>query len=207
MRARIGLMFAMALIVSVMTPGVASAGTDTTPGQTGFEPTITAFNPQNPSQVAVMQGCQVRISNDFGVTFPVVRNTTIGVCNGDPTMAFDSQGRLFVSHLSRSFGGGELTVVAGQIADLTTAGNANYTPIQVSPNDGNDDDKQWLAADANPNSPYADNLYLIWTRFSPTRRRNQGRAVAGILVLPEPGVACRFQFRGFLPVQVGRDRH
>lgn len=166
MRRHIKLVLSLALVATLSAPGLVSASTDTTPGQTGFEPTITAFNPLSPNQVAVMRGCTVRISNDFGQTFPVVRNTTLGICNGDPTMAFDSQGRLFVSHLSRSFGAGELTAVVGQVVDLTTPGNGTYTPVQVSATDGNDDDKQWIAADANPTSPYADNLYLIWTRFT-----------------------------------------
>jgi hypothetical protein len=53
-------------------------------------------------------------------------------------MAFDAQGRLFVTHLSRQ---PEITVFAGQIVDTTTAGTQNYTPIAVSPADGNNDDK------------------------------------------------------------------
>ena len=140
----------------------ASAGTDVGPGQTGNEPNNAVVNPRNPAQVAVMQGCQVRISNDYGQTWPITRNTTIAVCNGDPSMAYDSQGRLFVSHLSNT--PGELSVFAGQIADTTTAGTQNYTPIQVSTVDGNADDKQWLAADANPTSPFRDNLYLVWSQ-------------------------------------------
>lgn len=160
---RFGRLLALAAIVGalLLVVGSVQAGTDVAPGQTGFEPNNAVVNPQNPSQVAVMRGCQVRISNNFGQTFPIVRNTTLG-CNGDPSMAFDSQGRLFVSHLTRV--AGELTVVAGQIADTVTAGTLNYTPIQVSAADGFGDDKQWLAADANPSSPFRDNLYLVWSR-------------------------------------------
>jgi hypothetical protein len=141
----------------------ALAATDVAPGQTGNEPTNAVVNPRNPAQVAVMRGCQVRISNDYGQTWPIIRNTTIASCNGDASMAYDSQGRLFVSHLSST--PGELSVFAGQITDTTTAGTLSYTPIQVSNSgDGNPDDKQWLAADANPTSPYSDNLYLVWTQ-------------------------------------------
>ena len=155
------------------------AGTDSTPGQTGFEPTTSVVNPLNPAQVAVMRGCQVTISNDFGRTFPIVRNTTINPCNGDPAMAFDSQGRLFVTHLSRQGPDNELSVFAGQIADTTTAGTLNYTPIQVSADDGNNDDKQWIAADANPVSPYRDNLYLVWTDLSGGSSIRFSRSVDG----------------------------
>ena len=152
---------ATAAVSVTLSPGV-SAGPDVAPGQTGFEPTTAAVNPQNPSQVAVMRGCLLLISNDFGRTFPVIRNTTLAACNGDPSIAYDAQGRLFVSHLANV--GGELTVFAGQVADTTTAGTLTYTPIQVSTTDGMGDDKQWLAADANPASPFSDNLYLVWQR-------------------------------------------
>ncbi len=154
------------IVFSAAVIGEVPASTDVPTGLTGFEPTIAVVNPRNPSQVAVGRGCTVVISNDFGQTFPIVRNTTLGNCNGDPSLAFDSQGRLFISHLSRSFGANELTVVAAQIADTTTLGNATYTPIQISVTNGNDDDKQWLAADANPSSPFRDNLYLVWTQFT-----------------------------------------
>ena len=153
------------------------AGVDVTPGQTGFEPNNAVVNPRNPAQVAVMRGCTVRISTNYGQTFPIARTTTLP-CSGDPSMAFDSQGRLFVTHLSRSGGvGNELMVFAGQIADTTTIGTLNYTPIVVSAADGSDDDKQWLVADANPSSPYVDNLYLVWTRFTNPSRIMFSRSV------------------------------
>jgi hypothetical protein len=157
------------LTLALLQAGV-RAGVDVAPGQTGFEPHNAVVNPQNPAQVAVMRGCQIRISTNYGQTFPIIRNTTITPCNGDPSMAFDAQGRLFATHLSRQGMGNELTVFAGQVADTTTTGTQTYTPIAVSVADGNDDDKQWIAADANPSSPYVNNLYLVWTRFSGTRR-------------------------------------
>lgn len=160
-RFRVLIVAVLALVGLVLSVAGTQAGTDVAPGQQGFEPTTAVVNPQNPAQVATMRGCQVRISNDYGLTFPIIRNTTLG-CNGDPSMAFDSQGRLFVSHLDTV--GGELLVFAGQIADTTTVGTLTYTPVQVSATNGLGDDKQWLAADFNPSSPYADNLYIVWTQ-------------------------------------------
>jgi len=161
---------ALALAITLPQTGL-RAGVDVTPGQTGNEPHNATVNPRNPAQVAVMQGCQVRISNDYGATFPIIRNTTVAPCNGDPSMAYDSQGRLFVTHLSRSGGvGNELMVFAGQIANTTTNGTLTYTPIVVSTADGTLDDKQWIVADANPSSPYADNLYIVWTSLGGTSR-------------------------------------
>ncbi len=163
MKHRLLVAFALGAIwATVIASSGAVAGTDVAPGQTGFEPNNAVVNPRDPSQVAVARGCQVRISNDYGQTWPIIRNTTLASCNGDPSMAYDSQGRLFMSHLSTV--AGELSVFAGQIADTTTNGTLTYTPIQVSAADGLGDDKQWLAADANPTSPFQDNLYLVWSR-------------------------------------------
>lgn len=161
---RIGFVLIATVLVVAMLPGLGVAGTDQAPGQTSNEPTTTNVNPRNPAQVAVMRGCQVTISNDFGQTFPIIRNTTVSPCNGDAVATYDSQGRLFVTHLSRP--GTEIHLFIGQVTDTTTAGTQNYTPIQVSATDTVSDDKQWLVADSNPSSPYADNIYVVWTRFS-----------------------------------------
>jgi hypothetical protein len=166
-RTLFGAVFLAATLIATVPAATSVAGTDVATGLLGFEPTNGVVNPLNPAQIAVARGCTVVISNNFGQdNFPVIRNTSLAGCSGDASMAFDSQGQLFISHLSRSFGAGELTVVAGLIADTTTPGTATYTPVQVSQTDGNDDDKNWLAADANPTSPFADNLYLVWTRFT-----------------------------------------
>jgi hypothetical protein len=146
-----------------MGSSIVQGSSDILTGLTGFEPTVGVVNPRNPAQVAIARGCTVLISNDYGQTYPIIRNSSIG-CNGDPSIGYDSQGRLFMSHLSRAFPGNELTVVAAQIANITTTGNQNYNPVQVSQTDGLGDDKQWLAVDANPHSPFRDNLYLVWTR-------------------------------------------
>ncbi|UYQ65980.1 Ig-like domain-containing protein [Streptomyces peucetius] len=133
--------------------------------ETGFEPHNATANPRKPSQVAVMRGCTVRIDNNFGKDgFPITRTSTLP-CSGDPSLAFDSQGRLFVTHLSTSFNTtpNRFGVGVGQINDLTTTGNQTYTPVQVSANSPNNQDKQWLVADANPTSPYRDNLYVVWS--------------------------------------------
>jgi hypothetical protein len=117
-----------------------------------------------------MQGCTVRIDNNFGKDgFPITRESTLPAnqCNGDPSLAFDSQGRLFVTHLSPAFntGGGGFGVGVGRINDLTTPGTQTYTATQVSGNSAFNHDKQWLVADANPTSPYRDNLYLVWSHL------------------------------------------
>jgi hypothetical protein len=147
-------------------PAPAWAGQDQALG-TGFEPHNATANPRKPSQVAVMRGCTVRIDNNFGKDgFPITRTSTLP-CSGDPSLAFDSQGRLFVTHLSASFNTtpNRFGVGVGRINDLTTTGNQTYTPVQVSQNSPNNQDKQWLVADANPTSPYRDNLYVVWSNL------------------------------------------
>ncbi|MBW5481709.1 Ig-like domain-containing protein [Streptomyces bambusae] len=145
----------------------AHAGTDQRLATGGFEPHNATVNPRRPAQVAVMQGCTVRIDNNWGRdNFPITRTSTLP-CSGDPVLAFDSQGRLFVTHLSTSFNtGGRFGVGVGRINDLTTPGNQTYTAAQVSGNSAFNHDKAWLVADANPTSPYQDNLYVVWTHLA-----------------------------------------
>lgn len=155
-------------------PAPAWAGQDQAIPTGNYEPHNATVNPRKPSQVAVMQGCTVYIDNNYGRdSFPITRTSTIAPCNGDPSLAFDSQGRLFVTHLSRSTAlnsTGMLGVGVGQITDLTTTGNQTYTPGQVSQDSANNHDKQWLVADANPTSPFADNLYIVWTHLTAPSR-------------------------------------
>ena len=134
------------------------------------EPHI-AVNPLNSQNVAVASvSSQMRFSLDGGATFPITTNALIppglqgqGYVNGgDPTLTFDSQGRFFWSYLLVDFSPFDITVVVLQVNPTTgaTIGNAvDVTPGAFS------DDKQWIAGDENPASPFADNLYLVWTRF------------------------------------------
>ncbi|MFF3246174.1 Ig-like domain-containing protein [Streptomyces sp. NPDC002870] len=161
-------------------PAPAWAGEDQAV-DTGFEPHNATANPRMPSQVAVMRGCTVRIDNNFGTDgFPITRTSTLP-CFGDPSLAFDSQGRLFVTHLSSSFNTtpNRFGVGVARINDLTTTGNQTYTPVQVSGNSPNNHDKQWLVADANPTSPYRDNLYIVWSHLGAPWQIQFSRSVNG----------------------------
>lgn len=142
----------------------ASAGTDVNTGLGGNEPHAAVVNPQNPSQVAVGQFCTVAISNDFGRTFPITRSANpCSGFGGDISLAYDSQGRLFVAYLAQQGADNELTVMAGQVANTTTPGPGTFNAVAVSADDGSNDDKEWIAADSNPASPFRDNLYIVWT--------------------------------------------
>ncbi|MHC0428918.1 Ig-like domain-containing protein [Streptomyces sp. O3] len=177
-RAAIGLLASVLLVLQSLVALASSpvwAGDDRQVNpNTRREPHNAVVNPRDPSQVAVMQGCTVHIDNNYGEDgFPIRRSTSITGCFGDPSLAFDSQGRLFATHLSPSFNAGGATrfgVGVGEITDLTTPGNQQYTPVQVSADTSANNDKQWLVADAGPKSPYADNLYIVWTRLGGPRR-------------------------------------
>ncbi|UUZ59126.1 hypothetical protein [Nocardioides sp. B-3] len=84
-----------------------------------------------------------------------------------------------MTHLDRVGAGNELSVFAGRVADTTTVGTQTYTPVQVSTINTFDDDKQWLVADADPNSPFADNLYIPRTEFTGATRVMFSRSIDG----------------------------
>jgi hypothetical protein len=106
--------------------------------------------------------------------------------NGDPSLAFDSQGRLFWTYLlgaSVRFdtdGNGSLDTTARVGLDVAIAGVnptngtvlAGY-PVNVTASAGVNlpasmgflHDKEWLAADFYPASGFTDRLHLVWTEF------------------------------------------
>jgi len=149
-------------------PAFQNAGVDVDTNLLRNEPHI-AVNPLNSQNVAVASvSIQMRFSLDGGATFPITTTALAPpglqgcVFGGDPSLAFDSQGRFFWSYLL-SCNNNDLTVVVLQVNPTTgaTIGNA----VDVTPG-ANVDDKNWLAADANPASPFADNLYIVWSDFT-----------------------------------------
>ena len=144
-------------------------GTNLAVGLVGNEPTI-AVNPLNPSNMAVAQfnnGSQtLKISLDGGSTFPIVRNAVLApgqtFFQGDDSLAFDAAGRLFWSYLS----GGTPTGPNVSVVQVNpTTGAIVGSPTLVATTNL---DKEWLAADANPLSPFANNLYVVWHDFAQT---------------------------------------
>jgi len=74
--------------------------TITPQGQIGSEPAI-AVNPANPSQVVGVAGRWAAFSTDGARTFtPVQPSGEDGRSGGDPSLAFDDKGHLFLSFLS-----------------------------------------------------------------------------------------------------------
>jgi hypothetical protein len=166
-------------------PDTNRTGANLNVGLSGNEPTI-AINPLNASNIAVAQynnGLQsLKLSTDGGATFAIQRNAVLPSTGsqtffaGDDSLAFDAQGRLFWTFLTGPGTGGGVNVVSQQVNPTTGAlvGSANYVAQ-------GDLDKEWLAADKTASSPFANNLYAVWTDFSQTnapirfaRSTNQG---------------------------------
>ena len=87
-------------------------------------------------------------------------------------MAFDSLGRLFWTYLGQRTDNGNLDVFVSQVNPATGAILAGY-PVNVTAGAGfpasgaaNNNDKEWLAANRFPGSPFQDRLYVVWTRFN-----------------------------------------
>ncbi|HET9217515.1 MAG TPA: sialidase family protein, partial [Terriglobia bacterium] len=153
--------------VSVVLEPELGPGTNLAVGLVGNEP-IVAVNPLNPNNVVVANfnsGSQtMRISLDGGLTFPIVRNAVLvpgqTFFQGDDSLAFDSAGRLFWSYLSGGTPTGPNVNVV-QVNPATGAIVGSPTLVGITSLD-----KEWLAADANPLSPFADNLYVVWHDFA-----------------------------------------
>ena len=105
--------------------------------------------------------------------------------NTDPVMVFDTFGNLFYSHIAFNAdpkrttppsGSGLLLVSTYRVSD---AGEATYAKTegvasgagrspdkhQPGPGSSNFDDKQWMAADNRPGSPFFGRIYVTWTKF------------------------------------------
>src|SRR5262249_32933822 len=144
------------------------SGANVTVGQVGNEPAI-AVNPLNSNNVVVAQfnaGLQtMKISLDGGATFPIQTNAVLPAGQtgfaGDDSLAFDASGRLFWTYLTSPSSG--INVVSLQVNPTTGAviGSPSFVAT------GNLD-KEWLAADKNPSSPFANNLYAVWHDFNQT---------------------------------------
>jgi hypothetical protein len=147
---------------------VLAPGTDTSLCMS-WEPTI-AVDPNAQRTVAVSQFTTVQVSFDGGNNFNLSFNAPGVNPNGDPSLAFDSQGRLFLTYLCRP-GAGRDVCISGYSCNPgagTCALLPGVWPVNVSAAagiGGFNADKEWLAADSNPASAFADRLYVVWTRL------------------------------------------
>jgi len=91
---------------------------------------------------------------------------------GDPAQAFDSQGNAYYGTLAFPFPPTTEELATGLQADFfvakSTDGGCTYSSAaRVSGNaPAVFDDKDAITADSNPSSPFHDNVYAAWTKFS-----------------------------------------
>jgi hypothetical protein len=143
----------------------------------GWNETCIAVNPTDHQNIAYSSLFELRVSTNGGATWKpgVIATVPVGfIANGDPSVAFDGDGRLFVSYLGSPVGrysqflGSDIFVA--QCDPATGAVLPGY-PVNVTEQlglpatQGGYHDKGWIAIDANPASPYANRIQLIWTRF------------------------------------------
>src|SRR5262245_8604026 len=103
--------------------------------------------------------------------------------NTDPVMVFDNFGNLFYSHIAFNNNPKRTTPPSGSgVLFVSTYANgaADYVktvkvpsgsglrkaPFEVGPGSSNFDDKNWMAADNSPSSPFYGRIYITWTKFN-----------------------------------------
>lgn len=113
---------------------------------------------------------------------------------GDPALTFDSRGRIYFSNIADHEGpGGNFTGPSVVVAHSDDGGLTWTNPITVAkgktaitpsvgfgPNVFND--KEFIAADASPVSPFRDRVYVTWTRFNQFFTPNAGFVEFPIMV-------------------------
>jgi len=105
----------------------------------------------------------------LGTLVPGVERLTGGQydAGGDPSVAFDSRGRVFYAGLgfNRASPPNAVTVNRGT---FDAAGNLTWGPptfVAQTTAPSHVDDKEWIAADKSPTSPFRDRVYVTFTRF------------------------------------------
>jgi len=139
--------------------------------------TYIAINPSRPRQLAAGSNEIFRdpmrgyFSTDNGASWggvdlplpaPIGNGTRFG---SDPTLAFDSSGRVYYGYIVVFFGNGNGVngtemAVARSLDGGKTYPQVTYFDFQGGSNHFND--KPMITADANANSPFRDNVYLAW---------------------------------------------
>ena len=87
--------------------------------------------------------------------------------SGDPALAFDSRGTVYYAGLGFNRTSAPNTVAVNR-GTFDSAGHLAWsapTFINATTASSTMNDKEWIAADANPGSAFRDRVYVTWTRF------------------------------------------
>jgi uncharacterized repeat protein (TIGR01451 family) len=160
------------LLSVVYTPGPLQAPlvtrTDLELGRYGggrpIEPAL-SINTTDPGNLAISSQNGIRLTSDLGATltgnvfFPLPAGS-LG-SNGDTSTAFDGQGRLFWTNLAAFSAQRDVAVAQLDPSTGTQIGSTARVPNvnQLG------SDKQVLAADTNPSSPFFNNVYVAYAMF------------------------------------------
>ena len=137
-----------------------------------FEEINVAVNERfDPGNIAITSHNDIVVSTQMFVPGP---NTNTGnfpdpapaTNRGDNWADFDSQGRLFYTNLDGNDPPTAPTVAVAVVeVNRNTGAPIGAAVVVNQPPATESDDRQALAADSNPLSPFADNIYTVWTRF------------------------------------------
>src|SRR6266702_991897 len=140
------------------------------------EPACTNTTPSSCPFVSGVQSSGFYASFNGGKTWPCQGLIDLSAFHeysfGDPSQAFDSKGNAYYGTLAFPFPPTTEELATGLQADFfiakSTDGGCHYTSAaRVSGSSpAQFDDKDAITADANPNSPFHDNVYASWTKFT-----------------------------------------
>ncbi len=140
-----------------------------------FDEPLVRVNPTDPTNVVITSHRGIITSTDTGQTWSApTLFPTIGGNSGDTGMAFDSQGRLFWTNLGTPMNSGRIIqwtqanpITGAQIGATVDINTAVGDPVPAA-NRG--EDKEFIAIDEYPASPFTDNQYIVWGQLlSPWR--------------------------------------
>ena len=113
--------------------------------------------------------CSSSDPDHLGTLIPWVSRLAGGPydAGGDPALAFDSRGTVYYAGLgfNRASAPNTVTVNRGTFDDAGQLSWSAPTFINATTASSTMNDKEWIAADANPDSKFRDRVYVTWTRF------------------------------------------
>lgn len=126
-----------------------------------------AVNHQNEAQILIASNtANLYLSADSGVNWEEKKQqSSLGVA-GDPTLFCDEQGIFYYAHLSKTPGKIRPDYYDRMVVQRSTDQGKTWSDgVGVGFNGGKMQDKEWLAGDMHPSSPFYGNIYLSWTEF------------------------------------------
>jgi hypothetical protein len=113
--------------------------------------------------------CASSDPSHLGTLIPGVEHLTGGIydAGGDPSVAFDSNGRVYYAGLGFDRTAPPSTVAVNK-GTFDASGNLTWsapTFINATTSPSTLNDKPWIAVDSNSGSPFRDRVYVTWTRF------------------------------------------